>query len=281
MKIQDMVNLIDFEHLSESVHQLVCTVGKTEEYFWKKGRCKTLEAELLRRGRIKKTNTGKKASEDSRKKSRAAHLGKHQSPKTKEICREKNKGRIFTVEWLEKLRVAAIGKKHTKETKEKLSKLAKERLALLSPEERKHTPASRHKMSVIQTRLIIEGKVHPEKNTTIKGNFCSERFLRKIYYASSYELKALQLFEFDASVIEYSRCPFSIPYILNDGTEHKYIPDFLVEYSNKNICVIEVKPLVFVHTLVNKAKFIAAENFCLQKGFSFCVWTEKELFDAN
>jgi hypothetical protein len=101
-------------------------------------------------------------------------------------------------------------------------------------------------------------------------------------------------------IISWSSEEIIIPYRSPiDGKIHRYFPDFKVTKINKNgekeTAVIEVKPLketvppqkqnkvtkryiTEVKTWgVNEAKWKAATEYCKDRGWSFHIFTEKEL----
>jgi hypothetical protein len=57
----------------------------------------------------------------------------------------------------------------------------------------------------------------------------------------------------------------TIPYKHPDGTEHTYIPDF---YASEDHVLYEIKGR---HDEIDKAKWIAAEEFCRDRNFSFVI----------
>lgn len=103
------------------------------------------------------------------------------------------------------------------------------------------------------------------------------------------------------SVIGWSNEEIVIPYLSPvDGRWHRYFPDFFVKVKNRNgleeSMILEVKPksqasppkpksritkqyIQEVATWgVNEAKWKAAKEFCLDKGWEFRIITEAELF---
>lgn len=101
----------------------------------------------------------------------------------------------------------------------------------------------------------------------------------------------------NSSVLEWSSEEIVIPYLSPvDSRYHRYFPDFFVRTTTGAI-ILEVKPkaqsimpekkgtkvtkryLQEVMTYgVNQAKWKAAEEYCLDRGWKFKVITEKELF---
>jgi len=109
--------------------------------------------------------------------------------------------------------------------------------------------------------------------------------INMIVYRSSYELKAFEMIEEDENIISWESETVKIPYKL-DGKQHKYIVDLKIETKN-GVELIEIKP--YSKTIKpkydydieeynqNQAKWIAAKEYCKEKGWEFEIWTEKEL----
>ena len=121
-----------------------------------------------------------------------------------------------------------------------------------------------------------------------------------IIYRSSWELKLMMYLDEHREVIGWSSEEIIIPYRSPiDGKIHRYFPDFKVTKINKDgikeTALIEVKPLAQtkpperqnkitkrylteVKTWgINEAKWNAALEYCKDRGWSFHIFTEKEL----
>jgi len=120
-----------------------------------------------------------------------------------------------------------------------------------------------------------------------------------IWYRSLWERKAMQRFDLNPNVIEWSSEEVVIPYISPlDRKVHRYFPDFLIKLKNGNVVetiLIEIKPdsqtkppekkkkatkkyITEIATWgVNEAKWIAAREYCLDRGWQFRVLTEYDL----
>lgn len=121
-----------------------------------------------------------------------------------------------------------------------------------------------------------------------------------IIYRSGWELKLMSYLDRHKDVLEWASEELVIPYKSPiDGKYHRYFPDFWVRKRNRDgtqeVVVIEVKPkyqtvepkvqkritkryLSEVKTWgVNKAKWIAAEEYCRDRGWKFQIFTEDEL----
>lgn len=105
---------------------------------------------------------------------------------------------------------------------------------------------------------------------------------REIHYDSSFELKALNIFETDSTVESFDRCRLRIPYVRSsDGLEHNYLPDFIVEYKDGSKKIIEIKAKWQTSEKETKEKLDQASSTIKDMGYDFEVWTEDELEEKN
>jgi len=107
------------------------------------------------------------------------------------------------------------------------------------------------------------------------GFFNSTKNNSRLFYRSSYELRAFNILEDREDVIAYELCKFKIDYVKpTDDKIHTYIPDITIFLNDEQTRVIEIKPLAFLNDEILKAKINAArEKF----GKNYLIWTEKEL----
>lgn len=136
-----------------------------------------------------------------------------------------------------------------------------------------------------------KGKYKPKFPQKYKGDPSN------IVYRSSWELNCMTYFDKNPDIIWWASEELVIPYRSPiDGKRHRYFPDFIIKTVNKEVIVIEVKPdnqtrepkpqkrltkkyLTEVQTWgVNQAKWKAANEYCLDRGWKFTVVTEKQLF---
>lgn len=104
----------------------------------------------------------------------------------------------------------------------------------------------------------------------------------RIYYASSYELKALNILETDSNVASFDRFDGRISYVApSDSREHWYLPDFRVDYADGRKVIIEVKAKWQEKEPDTQAKLQAGEKWCQDNGFDFEVWDEDALASKN
>ena len=118
---------------------------------------------------------------------------------------------------------------------------------------------------------------------------------KSIKYRSSWEFAFCQFCDNSPHVTSWASEPLRIPYMNPlTGKQSSYVPDFLVQYNDKNGStraeLIEVKPSGQMtvesaksqydkaHALQNQYKWGAAREFCKQQGITFRIITEKDMF---
>jgi len=121
-----------------------------------------------------------------------------------------------------------------------------------------------------------------------------------IIYRSSWECKMMSWLDQNPSIISWASEELIVPYISPvDNRKHRYFPDFIVKMRTKDGTVktmmLEVKPkkqtkqpkqrkritkqyIEEVQTWgVNQAKWKAATEYCLDRGWEFKIITEDHL----
>lgn len=140
----------------------------------------------------------------------------------------------------------------------------------------------------------LKGKFIPKNIHKYRGNY------RNIIYRSSWELKFMNYCDSRPNVLEWGSEEIAIPYRSPlDRKIHRYFVDFYVKMVDSDGKIskylIEIKPkrqtiapkpqqrktksyLYEVTEYVkNEAKWTAAKEFCLDKGWQFLILTENEL----
>ena len=142
---------------------------------------------------------------------------------------------------------------------------------------RKQSPETRARRSASMVKTISEGRFHPE-HYGINGDFYSVKNQRLLHYRSQLELRHYEKLEEDDRVEGFRAESFHIPYTW-EGSIHRYLPDLLVQYTDKSIELIEIKPENDRHDSRNRAKFEAARNWCLRcrREINFKLLGYKEL----
>jgi hypothetical protein len=121
-----------------------------------------------------------------------------------------------------------------------------------------------------------------------------------IIYRSSWECKVMSWLDQNPSIISWASEELIVPYISPiDNRRHRYFPDFIVKMRTRDgtlkTMMLEVKPkkqtiqpeirkritkqyLIEVQTWgVNQAKWKAATEYCLDRGWEFKLITEDHL----
>ena len=144
-------------------------------------------------------------------------------------------------------------------------------------------------------RSRYKGKFKIKNSQKYKGNPSN------IIYRSLMELRFMKWCDSSEKIFQWSSEEIVIPYISPiDNKRHRYFPDFLIQTA-KGWFLIEVKPQIesrppkkklvenlnlkkkrrymkSVRTwLVNEAKWNAAKKVCDVEGWSFEIFTEKQL----
>lgn len=141
-----------------------------------------------------------------------------------------------------------------------------------------------------------KGRYRVKNPQKYKGDF------NNVIYRSSWELKCMNYFDLNESIESWSNEELIIPYVSPiDGKVHRYFPDFLVKFKDKNgvikIWLIEVKPKKYTvppeinpkkrtkawvqrvtEWAKNQAKWEAAKKYCNERGWEFKVFTEENIF---
>ena len=139
-----------------------------------------------------------------------------------------------------------------------------------------------------------KGRYSPKNPEKYKGNPTG------IIYRSLWERKLMVYLDENKSIIQWSSEEIAIPYISPlDNRYHRYFPDFYIKAIDKNGNIVEqlleVKPMKettepkkkkritkqYITEVTtwgkNQAKWAAATEYCLDRGWQFKLITEKEL----
>ena len=142
--------------------------------------------------------------------------------------------------------------------------------------------------------MTYKGKFRPRVPKKYRGDYTN------IIYRSSWELKFMKYCDTNKNILEWGSEEFFIPYMSpNDNRVHKYFPDFYIKVRENGgkikKYIIEVKPKrqttppakprrqtkgylrEAFEFAKNKAKWSAANEWCVDRGFEFKILTEKEL----
>ena len=142
--------------------------------------------------------------------------------------------------------------------------------------------------------MAYSGRFTPSNPQKYVGDY------KNIIYRSSWECRVMNWLDKNPDIISWASEELIVPYISPaDGQRHRYFPDFLVKVRNKDgvlkTMMIEVKPKhqtkppeqkkrvtkQYINEVVtwgvNQAKWKAATEYCLDRGWEFHVMTEEHL----
>ena len=142
--------------------------------------------------------------------------------------------------------------------------------------------------------MAYSGRFTPKNPQKYIGN------PNNIIYRSSWECKVMSWLDRNSDILSWASEELIIPYISPvDGRRHRYFPDFLVKVKTRDgvvkTMILEVKPKKqtekpeqrkritkqYINEVatwgVNQAKWKAATEFCLDRGWEFKILTEEHL----
>ena len=118
----------------------------------------------------------------------------------------------------------------------------------------------------------------------------------KVFYRSLWERQVFKWCESNPQVIKWSSEETVIPYkCKTDNRVHRYFVDVKIKLDTGETYLVEIKPkketiapkkparqtkkyINEVMTYIkNQSKWEAAEEYCMQRGWKFVVWTEDSL----
>jgi hypothetical protein len=143
--------------------------------------------------------------------------------------------------------------------------------------------------------MSYKGKFKPSFPEKYVGNPTS------IIYRSLWELKFLKYCDTNENILEYASEELAIPYISPvDGKIHKYFPDVYIKVKEPDGSIkkylIEIKPYKqtiappkpkrqtkgYIYEVYeyakNQSKWEAAREYCKDRGWTFRILTENEIY---
>lgn len=131
-----------------------------------------------------------------------------------------------------------------------------------------------------------QGYINPK---SCKKLFESEKN-KPIIYRSSWEKRFIVWCESCSNVKHWgSECTCINYYNPVDQKTHRYFPDFVVEMQDGKILIVEIKPSNQTQApdsentwasrtyAINSAKWATIKDLCEQRGYKFCILTEKTI----
>lgn len=135
------------------------------------------------------------------------------------------------------------------------------------------TPEQLERYSKAAAKRVQEGvldKAHPR---FLRGKHRSEKIGREIFFRSSLEKRVMVCLDADPTVLTYEYEPVQIKY--DNGK--RYIPDFIVSYSNGRKVLLEVKGGQYLETTATQLKAQAGQTYCHLHNLSYVVMATKDI----
>lgn len=118
-----------------------------------------------------------------------------------------------------------------------------------------------------------KGKRKTRKPKFRTGQFESKKSGKLLSYRSGMEEEFYNLLEHDQDVANFDAEPYKVPYFYK-GKWHDYIPDLRVNFIDGSVEIWEIKPASQTDYEQNKAKWVAANEWSINHGWTFVVQTE-------
>ena len=120
---------------------------------------------------------------------------------------------------------------------------------------------------------------HKRKGRYHTGIYVSTKTGQQCKYRSGWELKYMEWLDAHAAVKSFGYEVVKIPYVSNLKTKklRTYYPDFLIEFNDGSLLLVEIKPSKKLVQAIVRKKLAAAEEWCSAHGATFQVITEHEL----
>lgn len=119
-----------------------------------------------------------------------------------------------------------------------------------------------------------------------------------VVYRSGWERSVMKWCDDNSDIVQWMSEELVIPYICEtDNKPHRYFVDFVIQYKSGRVVLVEVKPAKETkrperkqgksrQTLLNEgltyvknqSKWKAAKQYAEDRGHTFEVWTENELY---
>lgn len=204
---------------------------------------------------------GSKRTEETRKKISKVQRGRKLTKSHIDNIKNSLKNRFNLDEDLKKrISNSLLGRKKTDDHKKNISKTRKKMF------ESGDIKINKDKVSLSITQLYLEGGF-----AWCKGQHTSSKTGKTFNYRSSWEKQYMEMLDSDPDVIEWDY-EFQVIKYEMDGEIRRYLPDFLVHYSDGTRKLVEVKPGPLRDTKMNEAKRSAALRYCEENCLQYEEW---------
>lgn len=112
-----------------------------------------------------------------------------------------------------------------------------------------------------------------------RGEYTSTKSGLTCRFRSGWEFVYMQHLDANELVVDWFYEALKIDYVSNKktGRLRKYIPDFVVNYTDGHTDIIEIKPKRKLSNAVVVKKTFAAREWCVNNGKTYILVTEVEL----
>lgn len=120
-------------------------------------------------------------------------------------------------------------------------------------------------------------KVVTRSGKRFRGKFPSRKLGRMVHWESLLEQDAIYHFEYHPLVVSYQEQPSIEIYYDKEGEQHRYFPDFRLDFQDGRELYVEVKPAEILATKVVQEKLQAVAKRFEEQGRHFRVMTEQDI----
>ncbi len=183
-----------------------------------------------------------------------------------------NKGSKTPKEVCEKQSLAMLGRTYSDEHKANISAGRKKHLDEVGGFSLEHRQRIRE-----ATLKQYERGFNP--NAHHRNGYHISPKCEKAFYRSSYEKKAFMILDEMENVKNYEVEKIRIPYWNPlEKTQAIFIVDVIVELNDGSKMVIEIKPMIWINSLVNTSKIDALKLWSEKENMTYEIWNEFKLF---
>lgn len=134
-------------------------------------------------------------------------------------------------------------------------------------------------------RLVSEDDYFKNKHFS-RGIYESVLFNKNIRYDSGWELifiKYIENLSKEKNIVDvFDRCKDYILYNWDDGSSHRYLPDFFIKFNNGTKLIIEIKPkYLLMSDRKTQLSTSAGEKYFKNKKVKYCVITEDDFLSGK
>lgn len=120
-------------------------------------------------------------------------------------------------------------------------------------------------------------KVVTRSGKRFRGKFPSRKLNRMVHWESTLERDAILHFEYHPLLVSYQEQPSIEIYYDKEGAQHRYFPDFRLDFQDGRELYVEVKPARVLATRLVREKLQSVAKRFEEQGRHFRVITEDDI----